>query len=425
MQSEELIRNYLLGSCKEQEVAELERRLREDEELQDRFLREAEIDAHLRQEAQSAAGNVAQVVQTRMPPATLWKWVSGVSTLAATILLALFLFGFPHKSAMAFPSLGNIIANLDLSDSIWLAAGTSNRDMLHAELRKGVLVDAKLNNELTPLHVAALFGQAEATGWLLDEKADVSIANSEGNTALHMAAFLGNTDIVQQLLEAGANPSSRNELGFNSVDLAASPWNAEQEEYLEELADRIQTKFDLERIRSERRRVLKLLVNAGGNEDGAPSDVDIFEAVLAGNLRAVEQHISAGTDLNQKEGFGGNTPLMLAALYGKTEIAKALLDARCELNLQNKAKGTALHQACFFSRPQIVEMLLSAGADTEIVNFTGLTARELVDKEFDEQWKTVYEHTYDTFQFDLDFDALRQSRSRIRKIFSERSESKN
>jgi ankyrin repeat protein len=162
--------------------------------------------------------------------------------------------------------------------------------------------------------------------------------------------------------------------------------------------------------------VLNLLINASSSDAEAAPDINIFDVVLADNLRAVEQHISADTDLNQKESFGGNTPLMLASLYGKAEVAKALMDAGCDLNLQNKAKGTALHQACFFSHPQIVEMLLSAGADTDKFNFTGLTPEGLIDRAFDEGWKAVYEHTHKTLDLDLDFDALLESRARIKQI---------
>ncbi len=47
-QPNELIQRYSLGICSEKEANELERLLRADETLQDIFLREAEIDAHLR-----------------------------------------------------------------------------------------------------------------------------------------------------------------------------------------------------------------------------------------------------------------------------------------------------------------------------------------------------------------------------------------
>ena len=161
MQPNDLIQRYLIGDCTEEEVAELERRLRADERLQDAFLREAEIDAHLRQEAQLGGDQTEPIAQARKQPRAIWKWVSGISTLAATILLAVVLLNFPpQKTAMAFPSLGSVEVQLPLADSIWLAAYTANRTMLDDELRNGVSVDAKLDDELTPLHVAALFGQS-------------------------------------------------------------------------------------------------------------------------------------------------------------------------------------------------------------------------------------------------------------------------
>ncbi len=52
VKSDPTIRRYLLGIASDHEVRELERRLRSDEGLQDQLLLEAELDAHLRQEAQ-------------------------------------------------------------------------------------------------------------------------------------------------------------------------------------------------------------------------------------------------------------------------------------------------------------------------------------------------------------------------------------
>ena len=45
------------------------------------------------------------------------------------------------------------------------------------------------------------------------------------------------------------------------------------------------------------------------------------------NIAAVKQHIAAKSDINEKEKFGGSTPLISASLFGKTEIAKLLIDA--------------------------------------------------------------------------------------------------
>jgi ankyrin repeat protein len=421
MQSNDLIQRYLIGDCTEEEVAELERRLRADERLQDAFLREAEIDAHLRQEAQLGGDQTERIAQARKQPRAIWKWVSGISTLAATILLAVVLLNFPpQKTAMAFPSLGSVEVQLPLADSIWLAACTANRTMLDGELRNGVSVDAKLDDELTALHVAALFGQTEATRWLLAENADVSIADSEGNTALHMAAFLGNTTVVRQLLDSGADPMLRNELGFNSIDHAASPWNDEQEEYLIALSETLQTEFDLKQIRKNRHVILKLLLNATSTDEATAPDISIFDAVLVGNLRAVKEHISAGTDLNQKEGFGGSTPLMLAAIFGKTEIAKLLIEANVDLDLQNDSGGTALHQACFFCRPNILEMLIEAGADLNKTNGRDLTPLDSATMELDANLVSAYQAVYESLGLEFELDKIATKRKEIVKLLRQK-----
>ena len=83
-------------------------------------------------------------------------------------------------------------------------------------------------------------------------------------------------------------------------------------------------------------------------------------AVLSGNLEAVRQHIEAGTDINKKDAMSGATPLISAASFGKTDIAKALIDAGADLTPKNNDGSTALHVAAFFCRVEIVQMLIDA-----------------------------------------------------------------
>jgi ankyrin repeat protein len=81
----------------------------------------------------------------------------------------------------------------------------------------------------------------------------------------------------------------------------------------------------------------------------APS-VGIWTAAAQGNIEAIKQHISAGTDLNAKEPAGGSTLLMVAALYGQTEAARLLIENGANLNARNNDGATALHAAAFFCR---------------------------------------------------------------------------
>jgi uncharacterized protein len=110
----------------------------------------------------------------------------------------------------------------------------------------------------------------------------------------------------------------------------------------------------------------------------AAPDVDIHTAVITGNLEALKQHIAAGSNLNEKDPFGGSSPLISAAVFDKPEAAKILIDAGADINFQNNEGSTALISAAFFCRPAIVQMLLDKGADKTIKNKYGATAYESV-----------------------------------------------
>lgn len=119
-------------------------------------------------------------------------------------------------------------------------------------------------------------------------------------------------------------------------------------------------------------------------------DIDLHTAVMTNNINAVKQHIAARTDLNSKDPVGGSTPLITAALFGKTEIAQLLIDAGAGLNIQNNDGSTALFTAAFFCRTEIVKKLLARNADKSIRNKYGQTALEALQTPF-EQVKPVYD----------------------------------
>ena len=96
------------------------------------------------------------------------------------------------------------------------------------------------------------------------------------------------------------------------------------------------------------------------------AQVDIHTAVITDNMEALKQHIAAGTNVNEKDPFGGSSPLISAALFGKTEMARILIDAGADIDFQNNDGSTALNTAAFFCRPEIVKMLLDKGADKSI-----------------------------------------------------------
>ncbi len=151
--------------------------------------------------------------------------------------------------------------------------------------------------------------------------------------------------------------------------------------------------------------------NADKAEIAAPN-MDIQAAIISNNLEAVRQHIASGTDIDAKDAFSGSTPLITAITFGKTDIAKALIDAGADLSLKNNDGSTALHCAAFFCRVESLQMLIDANADKTLRNNYGATARETVLGPFGEI-KPIYElmqQQLGPIGLQLDMDEIEKTR---------------
>jgi len=131
-------------------------------------------------------------------------------------------------------------------------------------------------------------------------------------------------------------------------------------------------------------------------ETPKPPAMDIHAATFMGDMDAISQHIAAGSDLNLKEPTMGSTPLISAAVFGKTEVALALIEAGADVNLQNNEGSTALTSAAFLCRTEIVKTLLANDADKNIRTNAGSTAFESVAGPFED-----VKFIYDIFSRDL------------------------
>lgn len=67
------------------------------------------------------------------------------------------------------------------------------------------------------------------------------------------------------------------------------------------------------------------------------------------------------------------TPLMLAALDGKTDFASELLDLGAKLDIENSDGNQALWFACVSAGLPVLQLLIAAGADLNHANLNGYT----------------------------------------------------
>ena len=108
-------------------------------------------------------------------------------------------------------------------------------------------------------------------------------------------------------------------------------------------------------------------VNLEAPKAKAP-DISIHDAVIKVDIEAVKQHLSAGTDVNEKD-EDGYTPLQHA---GFKEVAKLLIENGADVNVQDNDGWTLLH----FGRDNFVpvaELLIENGAKIDAKTFDGST----------------------------------------------------
>jgi hypothetical protein len=141
-----------------------------------------------------------------------------------------------------------------------------------------------------------------------------------------------------------------------------------------------------------------------------PPAVDIWTAVVEGNVGAVQQHASAGIDLNAREPANGSTPLIVAAVFGQTEAARVLVESGAEVDATNNDGSTALLTAAFFCHPETVELLLESGADVNVANNAGRTPLDTVSAAWSPDLEAKYTFFAEAFQIQLDLERIQSTR---------------
>jgi hypothetical protein len=162
------------------------------------------------------------------------------------------------------------------SIDIWTAASEGNRDEVTRLLTAGISVNAQqAGSGLTPLNMAAVFGQTEIAKLLLEKGADVSIANGDGNTALHIASFFAYTELVELLLEKGASVGVKNGRGETPLYVVSANWSPQLEETYKSIGDLIGIELNLARIKQTRPKIAILLRERVARDAGKDAGVAV------------------------------------------------------------------------------------------------------------------------------------------------------
>lgn len=93
-----------------------------------------------------------------------------------------------------------------------------------------------------------------------------------------------------------------------------------------------------------------------------PQNDALILAAGRGNVRAVIDLVKAGADPNFRDQYYGLTPLMYAALYGRAEVAKLLLEQGADINMQSAGGDTAIIIAARNQKHDVLRMIVSKPA---------------------------------------------------------------
>jgi ankyrin repeat protein len=192
-----------------------------------------------------------------------------------------------------------------------------------------------------PIHDAALDGDFDEVQRQLDAGVDVNEESSTGLTPLHYAASSGHNDIVELLIERGANVNATDS-GKGATPLDYAHWR-DHEEVIETLnAHNAQREHE-----------------KGGKGIGHSSV--IHDAALDGDIDEVQRQLDAGVDPNLKSSKGA-TPLFYAVYKGHLEIVELLITRGADVNAVYLS-NSVLDQAHSYDDQEIVELLETHGAE--------------------------------------------------------------
>jgi ankyrin repeat protein len=199
------------------------------------------------------------------------------------------------------------------------------------------LINAKNNNGLTAIHMAAGGGHNVAIDHLILKGSDVNVKTSDGSTAIHIAAMTGRNTTIDHLILKGLDVNAKNNSGSTAIHAAAVFGRNTTIDHL----------------------ILKGLdVNAKTN-DGATA---IHIAAHYGRNTTIDHLILKGLDVNDRTN-DGRTAIHTAAAFGRNATIDHLILKGLDVNAKTNTGLTAFHVAITFKKIPTVTHLLNLGCE--------------------------------------------------------------
>jgi ankyrin repeat protein len=284
----------------------------------------------------------------------------------------------------SFAALLSVAAYAATNGNTALVDAVKNQDTesVRSLLKQHVDVNAPEADGTTALHWAAHWGDLETVDALLREGANVTALNRYGATPLSEAVRIGGAPLIEKLLKAGADPNTLVTAQAETVLMKASrDGNVEAVKTLLEHGAEVNAKENF------RGQTALMWASAEGH-------VDIVNLLATHgaelNVRSYDRDttmpkMEAGTP-SAPIARGGLTALLFAARQGEIDTAKALLDAKADINAVDSDGNNALVLAILNGHYDLTQLLIERGADPSIAAKNGRTALYSAVEMHDVDW---------------------------------------
>lgn len=236
------------------------------------------------------------------------------------------------------------------------------RRVMQRLLKEQVSLNASDALGNTPLLAALKVGNLAIADWLVEQGADIAHSNQAGETALHFA--------LSQLTQVANNTSP------NTGTAAQNASASDIETYLPTLVERLLKKGAAVNSYDEAGNAPLHRVAMQPCRLSTPTlcqlQVKFAQALLAAKAEVDSSNADA------------DTPLLLTAYSGNTELAKLLLEHKAAVNSTDKVGNQALSLALDYKQYGLAEELIAQGADIQQANWAGLNPVQRIQdlKEF-------------------------------------------
>ncbi len=231
---------------------------------------------------------------------------------------------------------------------MWASSTEGSVEKINVTLQHGAEPDPRSQDGATALHWAAGLGHdPDMVKALIDGGASIDIADDRGRTPLMTAARVGNAGATKYLLDAGADRSRKSPQGLNAIHWAAEGAEGNGE-------------------------TITVLLEAGMALESRAADgsTPLILAALNGRTPQIIELLSRGADVDATNSWG-LSPLMAAASNGSPDAVKAVLDANPDLDVQDQAGRVALHYSVAMGNGVVTAMIARRNANPDISDNEG------------------------------------------------------